>query len=321
MFSITDTIAPLCFSPPSLEEAIDSGIVSSFAHTPVYPPSILSSPAHSTVTLTTLPAPSESTVSSFVYPGFSSLWVQVIVSKLALSFYGTQARQVEREWDLFSSSSFYGTPLTSPSDSTQVEASESCFSDIPTVHSTKLLVEFDGISLQVDAQEKGTDVVLKISSVESHYFKKEETWKALLPSEKLLSSSTSALPEELSHLVTQSVSSVSQIHLPVQAGGSAGPKMHRSFIFLEAKVPRNQPHKVTKIRLTVQPFELVIWFPAICSVQNIVTAALPPNTAQGKVHKNHTTTCSDIAWISMLIYLNCVHISSSACASGFPVVT
>ena len=268
--ALADSLASLCSSPPTHEQAEDSGIVSTSGQTPPdYPPSLLSSPVHSTVTITTLPTVTESTVSSLaLYPGFSSLWVQIIISKLSVSLNTTEIQHSEPA-NTPAISSTYTTPLTSPlgsCTSTPEKGSLTCS------HETKLLVEADSISLQLDSQEKSTDVVLKVTALECGYFKKEEErWAPFLASEKLFSSSSSTLPAELSQAIARSASHiVPQVHLPMQSAPS--PKLHRSFVLFEAKFPKAQLHKAPKMRVSVHSFELVVWLPALSATQRLLSA-------------------------------------------------
>ena len=286
--TLTDSLAPLCSSPPAHEEVEDSGIVSTSAQTPPnHAPSLLSSPAHSTVTITTLPTVTGSTASSLVlYPGFSSLWVQIIVSKLSVSLYTTET-QHSGPTAAPASASAYTTPLTSPLGSSTSGigrlATDTCFLK------TKLLLEADSISLQLDSQEKSADVILKVTALECAYFKmEEERWVSFLASEKLFSSSSSTLPTELSQAIARSASHiVPQVHLPTQSAPS--PKLHRSFVLLEAKFPKAQMHKAPKMRVSMHSFELVVWLPALTAAQRLLSAiAQKPGTssAQSKVFVN-----------------------------------
>ena len=306
--SVLEALSPFLTQPPS-EEDEDSGIHS----TPLTPhhlpptPSLLSSPAHSTVTtatVTTLPAhTSHSTTSAsslITHHSFSALWIQAIITKITLTLFARLPKlppqnhnQNERGrsstaqgFSVSSSTGFYATPLTSPTECaytrdtatatsgplfgegvTQGEgpaengaqgggnfatmankgiqenkqkpfrsgsvppatdvgqtgtnnrsASNSCFKTRTEL--VKFALDIDGVSVQLDVQEKCTDLVLKVSSVDASLYRKQGEgkksssgvaqdsggggWGPYLPSETILSSKGSALPESLSQLLVHS---------------------------------------------------------------------------------------------------------------------
>lgn len=289
--TIMDNLLFLCSSPSSVEEMEngDSGISSRTLQTPIHAPSRLSSPAYSTVTPTTLPVSSESTSTSLImYPGFSSLWVQVLVSKLLFSLYLKEPSEAgSKPEPSSSSSSYYTTPVTSPSlvcDTHGKSAMESATLQGELV--TKVSMELDNSSLQVDIQEKCMDVVFKVTAAEGSYLKKtkEGAWEAYLSSEKIFSSRHSAIPEDLSQVIAEFVPATS-IQMSASPHQQSATKLHRNFFFLDVKIPQDQPHRSTKIQLNMLPFEVVAWLPLVRHLQLFVAAAeqgKPP--APAKVH-------------------------------------
>ena len=306
--SVLEALSPFLTQPPS-EEDEDSGIHS----TPLTPhhlpptPSLFSSPAHSTITtatVTTLPAHTShsttSTSSLITHHSFSALWIQAIITKITLTLFARLPKLPPRNhnqnergrsstaqgFSVSSSTGFYATPLTSPTECaytrdtataasgplygegvTQSEApaengaqgvgnfatmankglqenkqkplqngsvppatdvgqtgtnnrsaSNSCFETRTEL--VKFALDIDGVSVQLDVQEKCTDLVLKVSSVDASLYRKQEEgkksssgvaqdsggggWGPYLPSEKILSSKGSALPESLSQLLVHS---------------------------------------------------------------------------------------------------------------------
>ena len=90
----------------------------------------------------------------------------------------------------------------------------------------KFSMEIDGVSVQFDVQEKCTDLILKVSAIDANLYRraavgptslligntneqqslrgKSGLWRPYLSSEKILSSKGSALPAELSEILTHS---------------------------------------------------------------------------------------------------------------------
>ena len=143
-------------SQPVSIETDDSGIIVSTRQEPSAP-SIMSSPVPSTVTPPTLPAGSEvSTVSSsLVFQGFSTLWIQLLVSKLILNVYSRQtASKLQQEGPIK-----YSAPFTSPaaaSGEAKMDelASKPSSDSSGTSNTVQVSLEADGVSLQVDMQER-----------------------------------------------------------------------------------------------------------------------------------------------------------------------
>lgn len=88
----------------------------------------------------------------------------------------------------------------------------------------KFSMEIDGVSVQFDVQEKCTDLILKVSAIDANLYRRAAVgptsllignsnerlrgesglWRPYLSSEKILSSKGSALPAELSEILTHS---------------------------------------------------------------------------------------------------------------------
>ena len=132
-----------------------------------------------------------------------------------------------------SSRGSYKTPLTSPVTETGEDdvvfiasSSQRDCGEVETegeadiaVEVVKLSLEVDGISVQFDVQEKCTDLVLKVAAVDANLHSRQGgatqsqqtvaiggggVWRPYLSSEKILSSRGSALPPELSQILTLS---------------------------------------------------------------------------------------------------------------------
>ena len=201
-----DTLSSL-LAPPVPERSDDSGVHSSEdpLPTPHRHPSHLSSPALSTITtatITTLPTHTSlgnasSTSSLYTNHGFSTLWIQAIVSKATLTIYAplppnprptTTSSSVERysvsAQSKTSSTGSYMTPLTSPTVEIVGPITYPLPTGLQTEGSTarkdggrdrdfteeesqmaKFSIEVDGVSVQFDVQEKCTDLIVKVLAV------------------------------------------------------------------------------------------------------------------------------------------------------------
>ena len=306
---------PSTTSSASLE-VDDSGIIVSSLRQeePSLPPSsILSSPAHSTVTPPTLPAGSEvSTMSSsLVFQGFSTLWIQLLVSKLVLNIYSQQQTSSIPQ---FSGSSKYSTPFTSPSAAGKESSSSSKLEDGSSSsrvasggsETIKVSLEVDGISLQVDIQERCTDMIFKMASMECSYVKKHykdpstTSWLPYLSNSngKLFSTSTSSLPEELSRM-TDPLSHPPLVPFEQTAGISSpyhhhhhtfSPKLQPNFVQLKVKLPSSQLLRTKRLSLSVKPFEVVAWLPVLDVIMEIVSAAAASKGISGNGNEQKDTT-------------------------------
>ncbi len=235
-------------------------------------PSHLSSPAQSTLTRsTTLPTGSDvSTVSSFlIYQGLSSLWIQVIIPKLVLNLYA---------WD------HSGTKQTSDKESLKSLLNEKNGTLV------KLSIEIDGTSLQVDIQEKCTDIVFKLAAMESSLYQKNDSltnndtttflpdnqWIPRITSSngKIFSSLSSVLPESLSQETAATSPTIllpSQQHLSPSSSQS-------NFVLVTIKLPQGLPHKVVKLSCNVRPFEVCAWLPVLQYVLDIGSPVMATKT-------------------------------------------
>ena len=245
-------------APPLPEGNEDSGVHSAEDPLPTLHrhPSHLSSPALSTITtatVTTLPTHTSlgnasSTSSLYTNNGFSTLWIQAIVSKATLTIYAplpqnpvsSTSASIERHsvsaQSKTSSTGSYITPLTSPTE----EVVGPMTGSLPTGRSSptgrekddnfaveeseiaRFSIEIDGVSVQFDVQEKCTDLIVKVSAVGANLHrrnysrfatnggkregKSDGVWIPYLSSEKILSSKGTALPAELSEILTHSSS-------------------------------------------------------------------------------------------------------------------
>ena len=246
-------------------------------------PSHLSSPAPSTHThSTTLPAGSDiSTVSSFLlYQGVSSLWIQVIAPKLVLKLYAWDHRKCKQ--------------LSNE--------------HIPSSENNRVLVKFsievDGMSVQADIQEKCTDVVFKMATMEASLYQKsgsmangtlaflpENQWIPRIASSngKLFSSVSSVLPKGLS----QEAAMASPTVLLPSSQQLTSSTAQSNFVLATVKVPQGLVHhQLLKFSCNVQPFEMCAWLPVLSYVSDIGSPFMATNKKQVKHRKMYATnTC------------------------------
>lgn len=165
----------------------------------------------------------------------------------------------------------------------------------------RLSFEAEGLSLQVDIQEKCADIVFKVAAMDSTMLKKELYRDTSLPlatdimddpyvvvpsnlwapcisnsNGKLFSSSCSVLPESLSQVIPPPTSSLSlvpsqQLCMGQDLPGHYSPKRQSNFVLVKVIVPRNQMNKAVKLSCSVCPFEAVAWLPALQVVLDIVS--------------------------------------------------
>ena len=191
-----------------------------------------------------------STVSSS-YQGMSSLWLQLLVSKCIVQVFskgdvkGKGVRQAKSD-----------TRLSHP-------------------RPVKVSLEVEGLSLQVDVQEKCTDFVLKLTGMESYLSVQEGTsnvWEPLLVHSKgkLFSSSMSNLSDEVLR-VTAHGFSPSQFRSPgigrsmeVYSNLGSG-----SFLYLKGYIPSKLCH-AHKLEANIRPFEFVLWLPVVQLLQSVL---------------------------------------------------
>ena len=322
LFAMVTRPLPSSTSSASLE-VDDSGIiVSSKQGEPSVPPSsVLSSPAHSTVTPPTHPVGSEvSTVSSsLVFQGFSTLWVQLLVSKLVLNIYNRQ-----KPASSFGSSE-YSTPFTSPSAADKKTSSsdqlDGSLSSSGGTEAINVSFEVDGISLQVDIQERCTDMIFKMASMECSYLKKHSSsddpstkvsWLPYLSHSngKLFSTSSSSLPEELSRITDP----LSHPLVPFEQAAAMSspqhpfsPKLQPNFVQLKVKLPHLQLLRTTRLSLSVKPFELVAWLPVLEAVIEVFSAA-GAIRSNGSEHKDTKVQCNVCGMYLIKSKLNILYI-------------
>lgn len=223
------------------------------------------SPSNATPTLHTGSSEVSTALSSNLYQGLSCLWLQFIVSKFILNIYGRD------ETDS-------GTNPSKTRTKRRGSADGRCCP-------VRISLEVESSSLQLDVQEKCTDYIFKVSSVECSLCKLTTTspsgdsslsphdhWVPYLENSngKLFSSTSSNLPEEVLQSTTSSLV-VSQFqasggekseivfspsHRPLSA------KFQPVFLYLKGHVPcRSQVSKRLGVELNVCAFEAVVWLP------------------------------------------------------------
>ena len=197
----------LLLASPSPETSEDSGVHSAEEppQTPQHHPSHLSSPPPSTITTATLPAhtslgTASTTSSLYEYSGFSTLWIQAIVTKITLIIFASlpptstpSSGPIEKHslsaHSKTSSTTSYLTPLTSPTfEMSSVSATDAHLTmgamegvsgrgckygaESESETAAKFSVEIDGLSVQFDVQEKCTDLIVKVSAVGANLYRK-----------------------------------------------------------------------------------------------------------------------------------------------------
>ncbi len=243
-------------------------------------------PSHATPPASiSLPAATQSeksTASSWdFYQGLSSLWLQILVSKLVLRLYGRDEGGVA-----FSNSK--STPNKGRRES------EARCSPI------RISTEIESVSLQLDVQERCTDLIFKVSSVECDFStlaprppsscdpQQRTGWIPYLNNSngRLFSTSTSDLPEAvLRHTApgfegtrfqscsgsvvppTAAAASSPSLSIEFSSGsqGSFSPKFQPSFLYLKGHFPRRGKASKTLVgvELSVSAFEAVVWVPVV----------------------------------------------------------
>lgn len=224
------------------------------------------SPRNATPTLRTASSEVSTTLSSSLYQGLSCLWLQLIVSKFILHIYGQ---------DETDSSNLIRT------------RTERCGSGDGRRHPIRISLEVESTSLQLDVQERCTDCIFKVSSVECSFcklvttspscsadsqFSRDAHWVPYLDNSngKLFSSTSSNLAEEVLQSTTPGLvvsqfqasggdsSEVlfSPLHRPLSA------KFQPVFLYLKGHSPcRNQVSQRLCVEMTVCAFEAVVWLP------------------------------------------------------------
>ena len=206
-----------------------------------------------------------STVSSS-YQGVSSLWLQLLVSKCLLHLYGKESAS-----------------KPPPIEEEGMNASSHTTGSGPV----RVSLEADSMSLQVDVQEKCTDFILKLASLESHLTVLGITSKAWEPYHphsrgKLFSSTISNLPDDILQ-VTAPGFSLNQFQTPGMGrtkdvySTCFSPNLSSSFLYLKGYVPLKFP-RIPKFEMNIRPFELVVWLPVAGLVNSIFGSELAPSS-------------------------------------------
>ncbi len=193
---------------------------------------------------------SEVSTSSSSFQGISSLWLQLLVSKCVVYVYSKESR-----------------------DFVVQERKEEGRIDDRGLQPIRLAVEAEGVSLQVDVQEKCTDFVLKLAGIESHLAKYElpsADWRPYIDNSggKVFSSSVSNLPDDILQATAPSFS-------PSQFQSSGMGRMmgiysscfsptlgSGGFLYMKGYIPLKL-FRVPKLEVNVRPFEILVWFPMI----------------------------------------------------------
>lgn len=232
-------------------------------------------PSPTNATPTTLPTASEiSTVSSSIlYQGLSSLWLQLAISKITLHLYGHGELSTHRAHD------------------------EGCGS--VGCAPVRISIEAENVSMQVDVQERCTDVIFKTTSMECDFSKLnpespptgQGQWVPYMENSngKLFSTSGSNLSDE----VLQATLPGQQILFspPCRDIPSSAPKFQPSFLYVKALFPHrgkgSKMTKVVKVEISVRGFEAVIWLPVLDLVQSLLVMEMVPQQVKGLQSSEH----------------------------------
>lgn len=258
-------------------------------------------PVHATPSPpSTLPTASEASTasSSKLYQGVSSLWLQLLISKITFHLYGqSESEKLETESGVFSRSTTSSIPASSPT----VEREGSWDKDRPPL---RFSLEVESVSLQVDVQERCTDFIFKLSSVESDLqsLSRKDTppgghWVPYLEKSKgkLFSSTTSNLSDDIlqstapafstNQFQASSAHTSDLIFSPVHL---KSPKIP-NFVYLKGFVPHGgQLHKRIKMELNLRPFEVVLWLPIFRLVFSIFASKEKSTDNSQRVRGNPT---------------------------------
>ena len=263
---VSHLTAPQTSAGPTSE---DSGI--GFSKTPNEQEQATPSPTNATPTV--LPPASEISAasSSTLYQGLSSLWLQLLVSKLTLNLYGSD----------------------------ELSGIEGCGSD--RCSPIRVSVEAESVSLQLDVQERCTDVIFKISGVECDFSK-------LLPSSQSLPLGCGQwvpyLENSNGKLFSTTGSNLAHEVLQATAPGrqfavcplSPTPKFQPSFLYVKGLLPRGgRTTRGVKVQLSVCSFEAVVWVPVFEFVLSVIGSSSGENlitpTHQVKGHHLRCASC------------------------------
>ena len=280
-FSEQVSLLATAFSPTDISSK-DSGI--GYSRTPNEQGQATPSPTNATPT--TLPLGSEtSTVpSSVLYQGLSSLWLQLLVSKITLCLYGHDELPTH--------------------DKAHDEGcgSEGCAP-------VRISFEAESVSMQVDIQERCTDVIFKTTSMECDFSKLTPKspptgrgqWVPYMGNSngRLFSTSSSNLSEEVLQATLPGQQSPALLFSPSCRGiPTSAPKFQPSFLYAKALFPHGgkggKVAKGVKVEVSVCAFEGVIWLPVLNLVQSLLASvvaetALPQQVKVGNLA--HSFSC------------------------------
>lgn len=260
---------------PTGASSKDSGI--GYSRTPNEQEQATPSPTNATPTNLPMPSEISTTSSSILYQGLSSLWLQLLVSRVTLRLYGRDE------------------PRTSPAHHDGRCGSDRCAP-------VRVSLEVESVSMQVDVQERCTDVIFKISSMECDFLKLKADspptgcgqWVPYLDNSngKLFSTSSSNLSDEVLQATVPGQQNSGLVVSPSYrvALGSA-PKFQPSFLYVKGLLPHGgKVTKAVKVEVSVCAFEAVIWLPVFKLVQSVVAASGRTTVAQqvkGPTSHNH----------------------------------
>lgn len=279
---------------PSHAEKHDSGISS--------PKTAMRGHTHILATPTTpsatpsLPTASDISTTSSSYQGVSSLWLQLLVSRFALHLYGredadTAARSSRQKYHEKGSTISMTSARSEALKESSVTGRRPYLSSSASSPSLKVTVEVESLSLQVDVQERCTDFILKLASMESDLCVLSEcsdgsnSWEPYLihSKGKLFSSAISNLPDDILQ-VTAPVISANQFQssgqgIGIDSNSCLSPKLHSSFAYVTGYFPTRFP-RVPKLEVNIRPFELVVWLPVIKLAISIVSSGIESHKTQ-----------------------------------------
>lgn len=216
----------------------------------------------SNATPTDPPAASEISTasSSILYQGLSSLWLQLLVSRVTLRLYSRDDTR------------------TSPANQDGRCGFDRCAP-------VRVSLDVESVSMQVDVQERCTDIIFKISSMECDFSKlKSESpptgcgqWIPYLDNSngKLFSTSSSNLSDEVLQATVPSQQNSDLLVSPsYRVALESAPKFQPSFLYVKGLLPHGgKVMKAVKMKVSVCAFEAVFWLPVFNLVQSVVAAS------------------------------------------------
>lgn len=223
-------------------------------------------PSPTNATPTTLPMASEISTasSSTLYQGLSSLWLQLLVSRLTFRLYGRDKLRAS----------------PGPRDS------ERCAP-------VRISVEVESVSVQLDVQERCTDVIFKISNMECNFSRLtpdsppsgQGQWVPYLDNcnGKLFSTSSSNLSDDVLQATAPGQQNSEFLVSPsYHSTLSSAPKFQPSFLYVKGLLPHGgKVTKAVKVDVRVCAFEVVVWLPVFEFVQSVVASGVTPHQVRG----------------------------------------